>query len=113
MDIAQWLRSEWAVIASAPVTFIVMIGLTAATTAKIMKSLFSTEVAAARIRVEHCEQLLAAKESTNDVLQKQLDALGEAVEIMRTAGLGAERPRIFVQKDEPKDLKPNDLWVQP
>lgn len=111
MDIAQWLRSEWAVIASAPVTFIVMIGLTAATTAKIMKSLFSTEVAAARIRVEHCEQLLAAKESTNDVLQKQLDALGEAVEILRKEL--AERPRIFVQKDEPKDLKPNDLWVQP
>lgn len=87
-----------------------MVGLTAATTAKIMKSFFSTEVAAARFRVEHCEQLLAAKENTNDVLQKQLDALGEAVEILRKEL--AERPRIFVQKDEPTDVKPNDLWVQ-
>lgn len=111
MDIAQWLQSQWAVIASAPVTFIVMIGLTAAATAKIMQRFFSSEAAAAKIRVEHCEQLLAAKEKTNDVMENQLKALGEAVDILRKEL--AERPRVFIQKDEPKDVKPNDMWVQP
>lgn len=111
MDIAQWLQSQWTVFTSAPVTFIVAMGLVAAATVKFMNRVFSTEVAAAKIRVEHCEQLLAAKEKTNDVMENQLKALGEAVDILRKEL--AERPRIFIQKDEPKDVKPNDMWVQP
>lgn len=110
MDIAQWFYSQWTVIANAPATFIVAIVIAAATTAKIMHTFFGTEAAAAKLRVEHYQELLKAKEQANDSMGQQLKALGEAVAVLKSEL--AERPRIFIQKEEPKDTRHGDIWVQ-
>lgn len=57
------------------------------------------------------KQRLAFKEEDNSVLLEKLKAHGEDIETLKKEL--AAKPRTFIQEEEPKDLRPGDMWVKP
>lgn len=111
MDIAQFLTSQWEVVSKAPLPFILAALTSAVATAKVMKSYFSSEAAAAKVSADHFKQLLSESEKDKNALLGKLQIHGEDIESLKREL--ATRPRIFIQDEEPKDTKPFDVWVKP
>lgn len=109
----EWLEKRWPVIEPA-LFFIVLTAVvtclaTASITAKVVKTYFSGEAAAAKDRADHYKERLAELESEKTTLLQKLGAHGEDIDALKKEL--ASRGRIHIQDEEPVNPGPNDIWI--
>ena len=104
-------KAEWGVISAAPFSIAVIVAATMFITVLFTRWSLGSEAAGARERAKSLEDRLKFKEEDNNTLLSKLAGHGEDIEVLKKEL--AERPRVFVSAEEPKDTKAGDIWVQP